>query len=182
MTRFYIILSVISVIIMIVAAYITYGYQTKEAHVVFEKGRGSTNRDESKGGSIEIGADLSKVPSDDVIEDILNDSIPNVCDDCDEDDPLDCLKEYGINTILVQNPPHQNHLFIELLTGKNQEEKFVVVIDLNNENQVLNAEGQIDENRCRDEVEEDDEISGDSMLSDGADPKSSDYVDTRPLD
>lgn len=180
MTRFYRVLSVVAVIIMIVAAYITYGNQAREFHVEFEKEVSSANQNEPSENSIRIGADLSRVPSDDVVEDILNDVIPNVCDDCDEDNPLDCLKEYETNTILVQNPPHQNHLFIELITGKTHKEKFVVVIDLNNGNQVLNAEGKIDEDRCRDVSKG--EVTEGSILTDGMDPKSSNYVDTKPLD
>ena len=131
--RFYVILIVISVIIMVVAAYITYGYDGHIGHISFEKveveKEKNNDKNESKNG-LNIGADLSRVPGDKVIEDLLNDTIPNVCKYDDATDkikkkckkkPLSCLKSYEIDKILVKDAQYQDQLFIELLTGKKEQ-------------------------------------------------------------
>lgn len=186
-TRFYVALIIISVVIMIVAAYITYGYQTRTIMISFDK---IVTKVTEKNNSMNIGADLSRVPSDDAIEDILNDTIPNVCDDITDDEeiqdkcdkkPLSCLKEYEINTIIVQDSPQQDHLFIELTTGKSNDHLYTVVIDLANNNQVIHEEGKIDDGRCRDVEEGNGDVDVDDIfLEEGQDPKDSDYVGTKP--
>ncbi|MEA3323469.1 MAG: hypothetical protein U9Q12_04575 [Patescibacteria group bacterium] len=189
-TRFYIVLIVVSVIVMIVAAYITYGYQARTIVISFDSIIEKIKEKKNIDNNMLVSADLSRVPNNEEIEDILNDTIPNVCDDITDDEeiqekcdkePLSCLKEYEIKTIIVQNPPHQDHLFIELTTGKNNDHLYTVVIDLANNNQVIHAEGKINEDRCRDVVEEDgDVIVDDTFLKEGQDPKSSDYVNVQP--
>lgn len=176
-TRFYIILTVISIIVMIIAAYITYGYQAKTIVVSFDNVISKINdkNNATNGNTMSVGADLSLVPNDDVIEDILNGTIPNVCKDCDEDDPLDCLEKYEINKIIVQDPPHQNHLFIELVTGKNEEKIYTVVIDLANNNQVISAQGEINKKSCRDVVD-DEEFDDELILKKGTDFNTTDYL------
>jgi len=162
-TKLYVAFIVLSIVIMIIAAAVTYGYNPKEIHVSF--GEKIENQKNTTGNKIEIGGvDLSKIPDDEVIEDILNDEIPNVCDDCEDEDHLDCLYEYEINKILVQNPPHQDHLFIELITGS---EKYVVVIDLSNNNKVLSSEGDIDKKAC---------IDSEVYLFEGNDALDSEYA------
>ncbi len=187
-THFYVFLIIISVVIMIVAAYITYGYQSRTIVISFDPLIEKIKEKKQQMNNMSIGADFSLVPSDDVIEDILNDTIPNVCDDITDDEdiqeqceeePLSCLKEYEINTILVQDLPHQNHLFIELTTGKNNDYLYTVVIDLANNNQVIHAEGKIDDGRCREVVDEGG--NGDaSYLKPGQDPQNSDFVEVKP--
>ena len=248
LSAFYIALSIIAVIVMIIAAMITYGYDAHEikttfkkvfmvedilnntipnvcsyedlqeycdkeplsclkayaANKIFVKNPGNENqscielttekmnnrvyKDERLSNNMGIAVDTSQAPNDDVIEDILNDTIPNVCDyedyddlqeDCDKE-PLSCLKEYEINKIFVKNPGYENQLFIELTTGKTNDHVYTVVIDLANNNAVINASGKIDDKRCRD-IEEDDDNGDDNLfLNQGEDPKDSDYVDTKP--
>jgi hypothetical protein len=186
---FYIALSIIAVIVMIIAAMITYGYDAHEIKVTFKKILVIDKGDNKQSSNnIGVAVDTSQAPSDDIIEDILNDTIPNVCDyedyddlqeDCDKE-PLSCLKEYQINKIFVQNPGYEDQLFIELTTGKTNDHVYTVVIDLANNNTVISASGKIDDKRCRD-VEEDDNDGDDNLLLDqGEDPRDSDYVDTKP--
>lgn len=193
--RFYVILIVISVIIMIIAAYITYGHDGYVGHIFFERTEIEEKKESNKNklrNELSIGADLSLVPSDKMIEDILNDTIPNVCKYDDATDeikkkckkkPLSCLKSYEINKILVKNTQYQDQLFIELLTGKKVQKKYTVVIDLINNNQVLSKEGEIDKKRCRKLEEGEDEIHyiGDdpSIMKDGNDSASSHYVEIK---
>ncbi len=179
-TRFYIVLSIIAVIVMIIAAYITYGYQAKEIVISFDNVvQKIKDKNTTTSNKMTIGADLSNVPSDKVIEDILNNVMPDICDDCDED-PLDCLKEYEINKILIQDKQYQNYLVIELITGKHEKKIFRVVIDLSNNNAVVNVEGEIDKKRCRDVVEEDSVEDDEIFLDKGDDPKSSHYIKVTP--
>jgi len=193
-TRFYRILIVISVIIMIIAAYVTYGYQIKETRIAFGDNKPKKvkiNKNINiKSNSMGIGADLSNIPSDGTIEDILNDVIPNVCDypssakkvneKCDKK-PLKCLKSYEIDKIIVQDPSFENQLFIKLVTGKNKKETYTVVVDISKNNEVISQEGKIDKKRCR-ELEDEDNSDKDikldeSFLEAGTDPTHSHYVD-----
>jgi len=178
---------------MIIAAYLTYGYQIKEISVAFDQNKPKkvkiNKKSNIKNNSIGIGADLSNVPNDEVIEDILNDVIPNVCDypssakkvneKCDKK-PLKCLKSYEIDKIIVQDPSFDNQLFIKLITGKNKKETYTVVVDISKNNQVINSKGKIDKKRCReleDRGDGDSDINLDeSFLEAGTDPMHSHYV------
>jgi hypothetical protein len=179
-TMLYIILAIVAVIVMIIAAYITYGYQPNEIIVSFHKvTQKMKEKNTNKSNNMTVGVDLSEVPSDKVVEDILNDTMPNVCDDCDED-PLDCLKDYKINKILVQEQEYQNYLIIELITGHDEQSVFRVVIDLSNNNEIVRVEGNIDDGKCRDIVEEE-SVEGDEIFLDkGSDPKESHYIKVTP--
>jgi len=181
-TQFYMLLTIISIVIMVVAAYITYGYQTHTIVISFDS---IIEKVQEKKKNISVGANISRVPEDEKIEDILNDVIPNVCDDITDDediqkkcdkDPLSCLKEYEIRTIIVQNSPYQDHLFIKLMTGKQNDHLYTVVIDLSNNNSIIHAEGKIDKDRCRDVVGGVNDI----FLQEGEDPQNSDYIQTQP--
>ena len=189
-STFYIALSIIAVIVMIIAAFITHGYDAKEIKVsfykVFAQDKNSTNI--QKQNKMSVSADTSKVPSDYDIEKILNDTIPNVCDDITDDKdikkkcdkkPLSCLKEYEINKVFIQNSGYEDQLYIELLTGKTQQDKYTVVIDLNTY-EVISADGKIDDKRCRDVEEDDNGNENDPLLKEGADPSNSDYINTKP--
>lgn len=193
--RFYVILIVISIIVMIVAAYITYGYDGYVGHISFENKKTTKKNNVNKNklrNKLSIGANLSNVPDDSIIEDILNDTIPNVCKYDDATDkikrkckkkPLTCLKSYEINKILVKDVQHQDELFIELLTGKVVQKKYTVVINLANGNEVLSKGGEIDKKRCRklEKEETKNHIMNDdpSILKSGDDPLSSQYVETK---
>ncbi len=180
-TRFYATLSIIAVIVMIVAAYITYGYQNQEIHVSLSTVFAKAKRDDSQ-KTMNITPDLSHVPGDDIVKDILNDVLPHTCKDCDKK-PLKCLKEYEINKILIQNPPYQDYLKIELLTGKEVKKVFTIIIDLSNNNQVIYADGEVDKKRCRDVVEEDDDSDDDEdsiFINKGQDPDETHYIETKP--
>ncbi|XLQ20560.1 MAG: hypothetical protein ACKUBY_02130 [Candidatus Moraniibacteriota bacterium] len=171
-TRLYLVLIVVSIIVMIVSAFITHGNDTEVINIslgiVKEK---ITKKDDSN--NIKIGADLSKVPNDKEIEKILNKVIPNVCDDCD-DDPLGCLEEYKINKILIQNEGYENKLFIELLTGKHFDNTYTVVIDINTR-AVISDEGSIDDDECIEVIVE--RAEGDEVtLTDGDDFESTTYI------
>jgi len=170
-TRFYLVLIFVSIIIMVIAAYITYGDSPRVLHISLDKSTekiDDTNKKSNPSSTINIGTDLSRVPSDETVEDILNDAIPDVCDDCNLDNTLECLEEYEVNQILIQNPGHQDHLFIELITGSD-EEVYTVVIDLNDNNKILDADGKIDDNVC---------INSDVDLVDGGDEIYSKYLNT----
>jgi len=167
-TRLYLVLIVVSIVIMIGAAFITYGNDPRTLHVSFDEKIEKENNIQKKeiGNKLAIGnADLSKIPSDDEIEDIVNDEMPNVCDECNNEQALDCLEEYEINKILVQNPGYENNLFIELITG-NDEDVYTIVIDLNND-KVLSKEGKIDESAC---------VEGEVDMVDGSDVIYSKYI------
>ena len=168
-THFYTFLSIIAVIIMVVAAYITYGYQKREVFISFDQ----PEKEEKKVvNNIVVTPDVSRVPSDDVIEDLLNDELPEVCDECD-DDTLDCIEDYEINKIFVQNEGYQDQLIVDVITGKN-DAKYTVVIDLNN-NTVLSSSGEIDGKECFEDVE-DEEINSEMLIDPGNDPESSHYL------
>lgn len=171
--RMYVILSTLSIIIMIIAAYITYGHQ--EQVVTVNIPAATTQQEQRPKNALTVGADLSQLPSEVEIERILNNNLPHTCKDCD-DDPLECLDKYTINKILVQEKQYQNQLFIELLTGK-ESQKYTVVIDLAHDNTVINAFGSIDKKECILEEENEEGASGDEvMLNDGIDPNSSTYI------
>ncbi len=193
-TQFYVILIIISVIIMIIAAYVTYGYDGYIGHISFgtKKVKKQINTKKNLQNKLKIGVDFSKVPSDKIIEDILNNTIPNVCKYNHATDkikkkcrrkPLSCLKSYKINKILVKDVKYQDQLFIDLLTGKKDQKKYTIVIDLLNNNQILNKGGKIDKKQCRKlkkTAEESHLINNDpSITIEGDDPSSSGYVQTK---
>ncbi len=168
-TKLYVALIVLSIVIMIIAAVVTYGYNPKKIHVSFgEKTENQKKQENTTGNKIEIGGvDLSRIPSDEEIKDIFNDVMPNVCEDCNDEYPIECLEEYKINKILIQGASHRDHLFLELLTGKEYENTFKVAVDLNT-NTALSFGGDIDNDMCID-IEID--------LSDGHDLINSEYTD-----
>jgi len=180
-TRLYMSLVVIATFTMMIAAFVTYGYQGKEIHVALKN---ATKSDKSKSptktnNTVGISPDISRVPSDRVIKRILNKALPHTCKDCDEK-PLKCLKEYEINKILVQDSLYKNQLLIELITGKTIKKSYIVRINLDN-NQIIEKGGFVDKKRCRDVVEEDNKTTNeyDIMLNNGDDPESSHYVNTQ---
>lgn len=173
--RFYMFLSVLAVIIMIIAAYITYGYQKRE--FIISLGSSEKVKEESV-NDINVAPDLSRIPSDDMIEDILNDVLPEVCDDCD-DDTLDCLDEYEINKIFVQNEGYQDQLIIEVITGKNNA-VYTVVLDLNSY-AVLSSDGVIDDEECLEDPEDED-VDPEILLDPGDDSEKSHYLDVPELE
>lgn len=177
--RSYVTLSIMSVVAMIIVAYITYGYHQREMQISFGNNKETQQKNHSiqQKGTVSIGADLSNIPKDDVIDDILNDVLPHTCKNCNKE-PLDCLKSYEINKIIVQNVQHQNHLFIKLITGKKEQKVYTVVIDLANNNHILQADGAIDKKRCREVITSEDIVKEeyDVMLDKGEDPQSSHYV------
>ena len=170
--RVYIVLSILSVMIMVIAAYITYGYQERSVTVTLATPEEPSNAHAAS--ALPIGADLSRIPSDTEINRILNKYLPNVCDECD-DDSLDCLDKYEINKVLVQEKKYQDQLFIELLTGK-EPKKYTIVIDLLQNNAVLNASGSIDKKECITEEDEESAEGDEVMLNDGDDPNSTMYL------
>lgn len=174
-TRFYMILSVISVVIMIGAAYITHGYQIREITASYKPVR---EIERVAAASIGVSADLSRVPSDDVIEDILNDVVPDACGDCDDSDPLDCLDEYEIDKVLIQEAPFQNQLFIDLITGKS-EKKYTVAIDLSDNNRVIYHDGKIDKKICL-EFSEEEGLDPEVHIDKGKDPDATGYINVPP--
>lgn len=179
-SRFYVVLALVSTVVMVIAAYITYGQQKREVIVTpqfIEK-----NVEESV-NTLAVTPDLSQAPTDKEIEKILNKTIPEVCDDCDRDDPLDCLEEYSINKIFVQNDSHKNYLTLELITGKN-DTKYTVVIDLSQNNVVIREEGKIDKKECLDTRDDDDEtetLEPEVYIDAGDDPDNSHYVTVPPM-
>ncbi|PID52248.1 MAG: hypothetical protein CR972_03115 [Candidatus Moraniibacteriota bacterium] len=168
--RFYIFLSVVSVIIMSIAAYITYGYQKREVFVSLST---PEKKKEKPVNDIVISPDLSKLPSDDVLKDILNNTLPKVCDDCD-DDILDCIEDYEINKIFVQNEGYQDQLIVELITGKNNA-VYTTVIDLNDYT-VLSSSGTLDDKECFEEIKKETKKQK-TFIDSGDDPDNSHYVD-----
>jgi hypothetical protein len=167
---FYIFLVITSVIVMIVAAVMTYGYQQREVRVSYE--RPQQKKTAPAENAITISPNLSHVPSDKIVEDILNDVLPNVCDDCD-DDPLNCLEEATINKIVIANEGYQDQLLVEVLTGKSSQ-KYTAVINLQ-DHTVISHSGKIDEKECFEPGEK--EIDPDVLISPGLDPEDSKYVD-----
>lgn len=162
-------ISLAAVVIMSIAAYITYGYQKRElvitrtAPVADEK---KPTKTQHKNIAIST-PDLSRVPDDDRIVDILNNELPQVCDMCDGD-VLDCLTEYEINKVFVQNDGYQDQMTIEVVTGK---KTYAVVINLD-DYAVLDSGGKVDKDACATHTV----ISPDMYIDSGDDPPKSHHV------
>lgn len=171
--RVYIVLSTCAIMIMIIAAYITYGYQ--ENTITVSIAEPEKNETAHTNNALKIGADLSRVPSDTEIDNILNEYLPHVCDDCEDDDPLDCLDRYEITKVLVQEDQYRDQLFLNVLTGK-EPKKYTVIIDLAHENAVISASGAIDRKECISEENEDDAEGDEVLLNDGTDPNSTAFI------
>jgi hypothetical protein len=114
------------------------------------------------------------LPGDVEVDRILNAYLPSVCEECD-DDPLDCLDSYEINKILVQEKEYQDQMFIELLTGK-EPNKYVIVIDLSQDNAVIRTSGSVDEKECMTGESEKFADGDEVMINDGDDPNSTVYL------
>lgn len=170
--RFYRALSLISVVIMITAAYMTYGYQKREIlitpEVIEEKVAAESQH-------IEVTGDLSLVPSDTEVRKILNKELPNTCDDCD-DKPLSCLDDYTMNKILMTGERGESILSAEILTGK-VPKKYYVLIDLSHNDRVIKKGGEIDKKECTEEDDSEETAeTTDIYIGEGDDPMESDYV------
>ncbi len=170
--RFYRTLSLVAIVIMITAAYMTHGYQKREILISPEPEK---EKVAAKSQHLEVTGDLSLIPSDKNLEKILNKTIPDVCRDCD-DDPLDCLDKYTLNKILMTGEQGESILSAEILTGKIPK-KYFVMIDLSHNNNIVKKGGEIDKKECLDgEDEEESTTTNDLYIDKGDDPSKSGYV------
>lgn len=170
--RFYRILSLIAIMIMIVSAYMTHGYQKREILISQEPER---EKVAAESQHLEVTGDLSLIPSDQDVEKILNKAMPDTCKDCD-DDPLDCLDKYTLNKILMTGEEGESILSAEILTGK-MPKKYFVMIDLSHNNNIVKKGGEIDKKECLSEESEEETANADDLYIDkGNDPNESGYV------
>ncbi len=146
-------LSVAAVVFM---AYKTYG---NNAHIVKKiphlvpveeaaQDRGvSPQRPQSR--TVPVGVqqrDMDRVPPQSVIDDILNDALPHVCDDCD-DDILDCLYDYRVDYIFVRDAAYADKLILRVMTGKRGKDVYDVVIRLDDYT-VVEKHGKVSSKKC----------------------------------
>lgn len=174
--RFYRVLALISVVIMVTAAYMTYGQQKREILIAPQMDERSVA---AKSQHIQINADLSSVPSDKDLKKILNGVMPNICKDCDDSHkhPLNCLDRYTMNKIVMTGTQGETILSAEILTGK-VPKKYFVMIDLSHNNVIIKKGGEIDKKECLETPK--DEESTDSgteiYIDNGDDPIQSNQV------
>ena len=170
--QFYRALSLVAIVIMVTAAYMTYGYQKREILISPEPEKENVS---AKSQHMEVTGDLSLIPSDRDVEKILNKTMPDACKDCD-DDPLDCLDKYTLNKVLMTGEQGESILSAEILTGKIQK-KYFVMIDLSHNNNIVKKGGEIDTKQCLEEEDEEEAATtSDLYIDNGDDPNKSGYV------
>jgi hypothetical protein len=174
-SRFYALLSVAAVLIMISAAYATYGYQVREVLITLDSSEKDSVYETMP--SVTVNADLSRVPSDKELKKMLNDIVPHMCDDCD-DDVLECLDEYTMDKVLVRSTDRHQLLYVNILTGK-EPKKYSVVLDLDMNNALVKKEGSIDKKECISAVDEEEVDPNDMNISVGEDPGSTQFITTK---
>ncbi|MFA5986424.1 MAG: hypothetical protein WC819_03690 [Parcubacteria group bacterium] len=170
--RFYRMLSLVSIAIMVIAAYTTYGQQKREILISPEPEK---EKVAAESQHVDVTGDLSLVPSDKELKKILNKVLPDTCKDCD-DAPLDCLDRYEMNKALMTGEHGESILSVEVITGKASKE-YLVMIDLSHNNTVIKKGGEIDKKECLETEEEDGDVITDAIYVDrGDDPDQSDHV------
>lgn len=154
---------------------ITYGVKTTYVSLYFgQQEIGDVSADDvglEQKNTMSIG--VSNLPSDEDIEKIFNDIMPNVCTSCKKK-TLVCLKKYTLDKTLVQGPGYA-YLIVDLTTKSG--DVYTITLDHLRGHQIIGHEGSLSKKSCRDEIEEEEIEIDESILLPGSDDDQTSLLD-----
>lgn len=115
-----------------------------------------------------ISFSLPSLPTEKEITKILNNTLPDTCDECDKK-PLSCLRRYFIDKRVVRGPGYE-YLALDVKTGHiDHPSVYTVMLDLHNNNTLVSQSGTVRKETCRTADNKDTEDTDTGIIQPGTD-------------